>query len=131
MALSRKQVAGRSFGPIIQLEEGESVLLVVTDVRAGVGPHKGKVVGCSTLLGTEVSLTGHAILTDKIDRSAMALPAPFLITRAGQAGDAIDYEVEAFLDSVDAIRADKEGKKLIEVTEQTVAAHIESLPPRS
>lgn len=133
--MNRQKVAGRSFGPIIQLDEGETVLLVVTDVRHDVGPYKSAIVGCSTLNGTEVSLNGHAVLIDKLERSEQMFPAPFIITRAGsietQAGSAKDYQVEAVLDSLDDIRADKEGKQMIAETEKIVEAHVDALPPRN
>ena len=128
--MKKQVVESRTFGPIIPLDEGETVLLSVTDVRHNVGPHKSSVVGCVTLDGVSVSLTGHLILVDKIERSAAQLPAVFLIRRLEQVGQAFDYDVSLILETPEECREDAEGKQLIELTDKIVGDHLAALPPR-
>lgn len=130
MALRKTKIAGRSFGPIVHLEEGEIVMLVVTDIRDNVGPHSSTLIGARQLGGGEISLPGHAILVDKLMRSERVLPSVFGIARLSKLGEAIDYEVEAYDYTEEQILGNKEGAAIVKATADLLQGKIDALPPR-
>ena len=131
MALRKTKIAGRSFGPIVHLDEGETVMLVITDIRDNVGPHSSTLIGARQLGGEEISLPGHAILVDKLMRSERVLPSVFELARKTKIGEAIDYEVEAYDYTEEQILADKGGAEIVKATASLLQAKIDALPPRA
>ena len=129
LALFNESVLRRQ--PIIQLDEGDRVILVVDEIRQITGPHgDGDILDCRTLNDTVFSLRGHALLVAKVKASWSDTVPLFLIERLGVIGKTIDYYVASFPGDPLEIGRNKMGVELIESTELLIQRKIEELPPR-
>ena len=121
---------GRSFAPIVELEEGEAILAVVVELREHTGQFDTPMLDLVTLDGTPFSLNGHAILADKV-REQYDEAHPFLlIKREGMNGRAINYEVQFWTSTEKKLRADAEAEQLIGDTQMLIDEKLAALPPR-
>ncbi len=125
-----KRSEGRTFPPIIALEDKEVVVAAITDIRKETGRFNSTVVDLVTLGGVEFSLNGHAILVDMLEEQLQEHRNIFRIEPEGLVGRARGYTVDCWDGTADTLRKDPAGKKLIASTEKLVEAKIAELPPR-
>jgi len=138
MALTRRIIEGRAFGSIIKLPVKAQVIVEVTEIRDNVGPLHSSLVGAKLADGTDIALTGHTDLIDKIIRSEAVLPSWFLIEKGDEIplksrpGQTLHvYGVEALANSRDEILADKDGAALVKATAKLVTDIVDAEPPRA
>lgn len=121
--------AGKTFAPIVELEEGDVICAQVIEVRKETGQFNSDVVDLATEKGLLFSLNGHAILVDKIEQQLAPERDWFRIERKGMVGRAKDYEVSLWDGSIGQLAKDPTGGKLLKATETLIAAKIDATPP--
>lgn len=132
-----KQMNTSLGGPIIALEEGESIFAVVHQVRETTHKDmKGHLVDCS-LGDLEFTLNGHTALVKGLLQGLGDIPTLFCILRGPVSGRTITYDVGAYMTDggtavgdPDVFWKTKEGKAQLAASRSLVAEKIEALPPR-
>jgi len=125
-----KTSEGTPLPPILPLNDGEEIMVFVTEIRAVVGEYEGKLVDCATFMGTKFCLNGHAVLVDKVSKELGEEPRVFLLKREGKVGRAVYYDVLAWDGDEGEITRTEEGKNRIQITEDLIQEKIAVLPPR-
>ena len=124
-------------GPIIVLEEGESLFCVVKDIReTSHKDMKGHLVDCA-VDDLEFSLNGHTALVKGLRQGMGDIPTLFCICRGPVSGRTITYDVGAYMTeggsavgNPEYFWTTAEGKKAKAAAISLVTEKIDSLPPR-
>jgi len=128
--MADRQVAtGVNYGPIIELKDSISLLVLVTAIRPTTGEYKGFLVDCEDPTGVAFSINGRVILVDKLRQYFTDDPMPFEIRLNGMAGRAYNYDVYRVATTWELCLAETTEKGLLNATANFVHDAIEALPP--
>tara|TARA_Y100000310_G_scaffold327685_1_gene394421 strand:+ start:346 stop:753 length:408 start_codon:yes stop_codon:yes gene_type:complete len=124
-----------TFAPIIELEDGKSIIAKVMDIRETEGDFKGYLVDLVTTGLVEFSINGHTLLVNKLNTWWMGEPFWVEIHRDGEVpskkgNPAKQYHVSRLRCTDEELAADKAEHKGLAATEKYVKAKIAELPPR-
>ena len=129
MALELVRLEG-TFGPIIKLQDNQSVLCTVDTIRETEMPNgKATLVDCITSEGVAFSLSGHTMLVNALKNDIMPLPQIYLLKRTGtgenKRGNApVLYEVSRIDMTLEQIYNDAEGAAHLNDTAVLVNTYI-------
>jgi hypothetical protein len=124
-------------GPIIVLDEGDSLFAVVVDIReTSHRDMKGYLVDC-VVGDLQFSLNGHTALVKGLRQGMGDIPTLFCISRGPVSGRTITYDVGAYMSEGGTAVGDPEkfwvseaGIKAKAAAISLVTDKIDSLPPR-
>ena len=125
----RQAAQGKAMGPIIELEEGRQMLVLVVVIRPTTGEYQGHLIDMIAPDGQAFSVNGHKILLDKIREYWIDDPMPFDIRRDGMVGRAINYYVARVAGKWDDILLDPDETALCKATCANVGVAMHALPP--
>lgn len=128
---NRQEATGSAWGPIIELEDSERIIVKVLTIRDTEGEYKGHLVDCETMSGSLFSINGHTILVDKLNQLMMGGNDWFEIHRDGMVGRAINYSVYLIRATDSELSNDAEEQQALMHTEEYIDKQIKSIPPRN
>ena len=117
-------------GPIIELEDGATIIAQVVDVRETDGEYKGHLIDMLGPGEIAFSVNGHTILKDKVEQFYVGAPEWFEITRSGMAGRAVNYQVQRIDCSTEELLADDSEREGLNASAAYIQEHIDAIPPR-
>ena len=133
--VERTAAPEQAFGPIIELEDGQTIIAKVLEIRETEGDFKGHLVDLVTTGLREFSINGHTLLVNKLQTWWLNKPMWVEITRDGEVpskkgNPAKLYHVNWLRCTDEELASDKSERKALEHTEDYVARKIEELPPK-
>lgn len=117
--------------PFIHLEEGDSLLVLVHQVREAINKDSSPIVEAQIPGGEAIALTGHYLLVDKLGDLDPEEASLVHITRLQKIGRSIDYDVQVWEGSYTKFLASKEGQDLVTHTQTFVDGQLAAVPPGS